>query len=162
MMYRHTSVSRVRVQFRVIMPCLVSPWWHASTGSAGCHAEAGRLGHGLCKAPPPRRLEQPLLGQPLLEQQLLEQHILEKLRRQGVAVVSRPTPSLCLFVVVHHHSPSGWSRVLWCSGLQNVSRKVKVSLATWLHTTPAHGQESAAHCRSVGIARVRPAAAHRV
>ena len=70
---------------------LVSPWWHASTGSAGCHAEAGRLGHGLCKAPPPRRLEQPLLRQPLLEQQLLEQ-----LRQHGVAVVSGLTPLLCI------------------------------------------------------------------
>ena len=69
---------------------LVSPWWHASTGSAGCHAEAGRLGHGLCKAPPPRRLEQPLLGQPLLEQ------LLEQLRQHGVAVVSGLTPLLCI------------------------------------------------------------------
>ena len=65
---------------------LVSPWWHASTGSAGCHAEAGRLGHGLCKAPPPRRLEQPPLGQPLLEQ----------LRQHGVAIVSGLTPLLCV------------------------------------------------------------------
>ena len=83
---------------------LVSPWWHASTGSAGCHAEAGRLGHGLCKAPPPRRLEQPLLGQPHLEQQLLEQ-----LRQHGVAVVSGLTQLLCIYalriVVMHHHSP---------------------------------------------------------
>ena len=71
---------------------LVSPWWHASTGSAGCHSEAGRLGHGISKAPPPRRLEQPLLGQPLF----LGQPLLEQLRQHGVAVVSGLTPLLCV------------------------------------------------------------------
>ena len=71
---------------------LVSPWWHASTGSAGCHSEAGRLGHGISKAPPPRRLEQPPLGQPLF----LGQPLLEQLRQHGVAVVSGLTPLLCI------------------------------------------------------------------
>jgi hypothetical protein len=84
---------------------LVSPWWHASTGSAGCHAEAGRLGHGLCEAPPPGRLEQPHLGQPLF----LGQPLLERLRQHGVAVVSGLTQLLCIYalriVVMHHHSP---------------------------------------------------------
>ena len=68
---------------------LVSPWWHASTGSAGCHSEAARLGHGISKAPPPAGLGQPLfLGQPLLEQ--LRQHGV------AVAVVSGLTPLLCI------------------------------------------------------------------